>query len=163
MARDVGNVRVMTWNIHGGAASRKRCHLERVVSLVRRHDPDVIALQEIDGRGIKGPSAPAFEVLRDSLGTHAAEARMVSAPDGDYGHAVLSRWPLRATTRHDVSVSRREPRAAIETTVETPFGPLHVIAAHLGLSLRERRYQATMLANVARAGPRNSIVTRRFQ
>jgi len=102
--------------------------------------------------------ATAFEYLRDALGIHAAEARVIAAPDGDFGHAVISRWPMRSVVRHDVSVARREPRAAIETTVETDRGPLHVVAAHLGLSIRERRSQAMHLAELAGAGHRNAIV-----
>lgn len=156
--RNSADVRVMTWNIHGGGASRRDRDLARIVALVQRHDPDIVALQEIDARGLSGPCAPAFEYLRDALGRNAAEARMIAAPDGDYGHAVISRWPMRATVRHDVSVERREPRAAIETTVDTHCGPLHVVAAHLGLSFRERRRQATLLASVAQRGPQHSVV-----
>ena len=161
MQEDCANVRVMTWNIDGGGVSRRRRDLEWIVSLVRRHDPDIVALQEIDTRG-PGPQASAFEILRDALGSNTAEARVIAAPDGDYGHAVISRWPMRSTIRHDLSVGRREPRAAIETTVETAVGPLHVVAAHLGLSLRERKEQAIMLAAVAEAGPINSILVGDF-
>ncbi|CAH2395226.1 patatin-like phospholipase family protein [Mesorhizobium escarrei] len=61
---------------------------------------------------------PAFEYLKDALGTHAAEARVITAPDGHYGHAVVSRWPLRDTVLHDVSLEGREPRAAVMATAE---------------------------------------------
>jgi endonuclease/exonuclease/phosphatase family metal-dependent hydrolase len=152
------NVRVMTWNIHGGGPSANDRDLKRIVALVRSHDPDIVALQEIDARGPRRHDAPAFEFLRNALGEHAAEARLIVAPDGDYGHAVISRWPLRGTVRHDVSVPGREPRAAIESIVETDRGPLHVVAVHLGLSFRERRHQAALLAHIARRGPANSIV-----
>jgi endonuclease/exonuclease/phosphatase family metal-dependent hydrolase len=158
MAKRDAVVRVMTWNIHGGGPSRRDRDLERIVSLVRRHDPDIVALQEVDARGLISPGPPAFEFLRDALGSHAAEARIIAAPDGDFGHAVISRWPLGGTVRHDVSVVRREPRAAIETTAQTEHGPLHIIATHLGLSFRERRHQARLLADVARGGPKRSIV-----
>lgn len=152
------NIRVMSWNIHGGGATRPGRDLERTVSFVRRHDPDIVALQEVDSRGGGSLSEPAFEFLASALGKHSAEARLIVAPDGDYGHALISRWPMRGTMRHDVSLAGREPRAAIETTVETPFGALHVVAAHLGLSLRERRHQASLLATVACSGPPHSVV-----
>ncbi len=41
-------VRVMTWNIHGGMGPDGRHDLERILSLIRRADPDVLALQEIE-------------------------------------------------------------------------------------------------------------------
>jgi len=43
-------VRVMTWNIHGAVGRNPRFDLERVVALVQRHRPDIVALQEIDSR-----------------------------------------------------------------------------------------------------------------
>jgi len=153
----------MTWNIHGGGVSRHRRDLSRIVSLVERHHPDIVALQEVDSRSIvsrRGVRSvgSAFEILSGALGSHAADARLITAPDGDYGHALISRWPMRGTTRHDVSIQGREPRAAIETTVQTPVGALHVVAAHLGLSFRERRYQAGLLVNVARRSAAHSVV-----
>ena len=152
------HVRVMTWNIHGGGPSRRKRDLHRVVRLVRRHAPDIIALQEIDARRRKGWGEPAFEFLKEALGAHSAEARVIAGPDGDYGHAIISRWPMRDVVFHDVSFGRHEPRAALEATVETPFGELHVVAAHLGLRFRERRHQAALLARLGRVGPPQSIM-----
>lgn len=150
-------IRIMTWNIHGGVGPDRRCDLRRVVASVQRHGPDIVALQEVDSRR-KRRGEPAFEFLAASLGEHAAEARLITAPDGDYGHVVISRWPISRTVRHDVSVSGREPRAAIETTIETPSGDLHLVAAHLGLSFRERRHQAALLSRIAQAGPPRCVL-----
>jgi len=65
--------------------------------------------------------------------------------DGEYGQALISRWPLENTQIHDLSYPEREPRRAICTDVATPFGPMRVIATHLGLTLRERHTQAIAL------------------
>ncbi|WP_206019304.1 endonuclease/exonuclease/phosphatase family protein [Roseovarius spongiae] len=153
-----GVVRVMTWNIHGGAGRDRRRDLQRVVELVRRHHPQIVALQEIDSRK-RPPSAPdAFTFLGDELGGNARASRLIRAPDGDYGHALISSWPLAPARYHDISYRRREPRAAIETTVETPHGQLHVVAAHLGLSFRERHHQALKLARIVRRGKDRGIL-----
>jgi endonuclease/exonuclease/phosphatase family metal-dependent hydrolase len=154
-----GFVRIMTWNIHGAVGPDRRRDLARVVDLVRSHAPDIVALQEVDSRPQGAAKAePAFEFLAQALGEHAAEARLITAPDGDYGHVVLSRWPLSGTIRHDISLGRREPRAAIETSIDTGLGRLHVVAAHLGLRFGERRHQAALLAAMARAAPYPSVV-----
>lgn len=151
-------VRVMTWNIHGGVGPDRVCDLQRVAAVVQRHSPDIVALQEVDSRRRTPQTGPAFEFLAGALGRHAADAKLVTAPDGDYGHVVISRWPIATIHRHDLSVGGREPRAAIEATVETPFGALHVVAAHLGLSFRERRHQAAFLARLAYAGPPRCVI-----
>lgn len=140
-------VRVLTWNIHSGIGPDSTYDLDRVVGLIQRHDPDIVALQEVDSRGRANRLPLPF--LRQALGEHAAEARTITAPDGHYGHVVISRWPMKEIKLHDLSVSKREPRCAIETVVATPFGPLHLVSTHLGLGIFERKRQAALLAGLA--------------
>ena len=52
---------------------------------------------------------------------------------------------MHETCIRDISYGEREPRRAICARVETPFGDLHALATHLGLSIRERRSQARAL------------------
>ncbi len=154
-------IRVLSWNIHGGIGPDGICDLARVVALIRRHAPDVVAVQEVDSRRACG-GEPAFAYLKRSLGEHCVEAKAIVAPDGEYGHVVISRWPMADTRLHDISVTGREPRRAIETTIGTEHGPLHLVAAHLGLSLRERRRQADTLAALAAAGPGPTVMAGDF-
>jgi endonuclease/exonuclease/phosphatase family metal-dependent hydrolase len=140
-------MRLMTWNIHGGLGSDWRWDLKRIVEVVERHAPDIVALQEVDSRRTARAkfASPAFEYLAGAIGAHSAEARLITAPDGDYGHVLLSKWPFARKALHDISFGRRERRAAIEALVETPDGPLHILAAHLGLRISERRHQLLAL------------------
>lgn len=139
-------VRVMTWNIHGAVGRNPRFDLERVVALVKKHMPDIVALQEVDSRRARAAHiGNPFDVLQAALGGHGVDARTVTTADGDYGQALISRWPMQNAEIHDLSFRRREPRRAICADVQTPAGPLRVVATHLGLSLRERRDQAATL------------------
>ncbi len=147
-------IRLMTWNIHGARPLLGKPDLSRVIAFVRGHAPDIVALQEVDARW----SAAAFDLLSEALGVHRAEARMVIAPEGDRGHVVLTRWPIIRSELHDISVARREPRAALEAIVETPSGPLHIVAVHLGLSLSERHRQARKLAALATSTSRPTVM-----
>jgi endonuclease/exonuclease/phosphatase family metal-dependent hydrolase len=148
----------MTWNIHGALGANPRFDLDRVVSLVRRHAPDIVALQEIDSRRARAAHVDnPFVVLQQALGVHAVDARTVSTADGDYGQALISRWPLADSRIHDLSYPEREPRRAICACVETPAGPLKVVATHLGLSLRERRSQAMALLGMVGVGDMTTV------
>jgi endonuclease/exonuclease/phosphatase family metal-dependent hydrolase len=151
-------LRIMTWNIHGGVGPDGTFDLQRVIDTVRRHEPDIVALQEVDSRGGRASRGAVFEDLARALGPHSAEARLITAADGHYGHVLISRWPLTDVSRHDISLERREKRAAIETTVSTPHGAFHLVSAHLGLSFRERRHQAKLLRALSDAGPARSIL-----
>ena len=116
--RETGNtLRVMTWNIHGGIGPDRQFSLERITETIDRHNPDVVALQEVDSRrGAAGARSP-FELLREAVGEHGIEAKSISTADGDYGQMLVSRCPFNATEVHDITHADREPRRAIETEV----------------------------------------------
>lgn len=122
-----------------------RHDLDRMLSLVRRADPDVLALQEIDSRRTPGAEHP-IAMLKRVLGHHGIAAAAITTPDGDYGQVLLSRWPMTNTEVHDISVSGREPRRAITAVVNSPAGQLFVLATHLGLKFVERRHQCRQVA-----------------
>lgn len=132
--------RILTWNIHRAIGLDRRYDLERVIAAIRPFDPDIVALQEVDSRGHPASDLPLGK-LTQVLGSHAAEARTIVAPDGHYGHVLISRWPMHDVKVHPLHVSRRETRCAIEAGIETPHGRVRVIAAHLGLRPQEIRSQ----------------------
>lgn len=139
-------VRVMTWNIHGAHGRNPRFNLERVIALIKCHDPDVIALQEIDSRRPRGAGIiDPFEMLQKALGSHGVGAKTIATADGEYGQALISRWPIQNAEIHDISYQEREPRRVIRCDVASPVGNIRVIATHLGLSIGERHGQARAL------------------
>jgi endonuclease/exonuclease/phosphatase family metal-dependent hydrolase len=151
----------MTWNIHGGVGPDGRHDLARMLVLVRRADPDILALQEVDSRSLKGGEHP-IELLKRALGHHGVKAAAITTPDGDYGQVLLSRWPMHDTEVHDISVPGREPRRAISTIIDAPGGRLCMVAAHLGLSWRERRRQRRQMVQLARRCPFTTILAGDF-
>jgi endonuclease/exonuclease/phosphatase family metal-dependent hydrolase len=142
-------VRVMTWNIHGTVGRNARYDLAGVVELIRRWDPDIVALQEVDSRRKHDKGDNPFDYLQEVLGHHGIGAKSITTDDGDYGQMLMSRWPFVSREIHDLSFPEREPRRAIRVEVETSSGPLRIIATHLGLAIRERRSQARALLDIA--------------
>jgi len=142
-------VRVMTWNIHGTLGRNRRYDLSRVVEIIRRNDPDIVALQEVDSRRPRAEvSDDPFSYLQRELGKHGIGAKSISAADGEYGQMLISRFPMSNTEIVDISHPEREPRRAIRTSIETPAGMLSLIATHLGLSARERNAQLRTLLDL---------------
>lgn len=140
-------IRLLTWNIHGTLGRNPRFDLAGVVGLIDRWQPHIVALQEVDSRRTSG--VDAFEFLQRELGEHGIGAKSIVTEDGGYGQMLISRWPLTATEIHDISFPEREPRRAIATRIDTPLGPLRVVATHLGLSIYERRAQTQVLMALA--------------
>ena len=62
-----------------------------------------------------------------------------------FGNALLTRHPIVEVHRIDLSMERREPRGALAATIDVGGAPLHVLAAHLGLRVHERRFQVRQI------------------
>lgn len=155
MTEPLPTVRVMTWNIHGTIARRRPWDLSRVIAFIRRIDPDIVALQEVDSR--RRDTDP-FIALQETLGSHGVEAKSIATADGEYGQVLISRWPLQDAEIHDISYPEFEPRRVIKADIATPRGPLRVLATHLGLAIRERQGQAKRLLDIAGRAPATTIV-----
>ena len=139
-----GTIRVLTWNVHRALGLDGVSDFSRVVDHLATIDADIVALQEVEGRN-RGDRSLPMTILQDRLGHEGVSASAVTAPDGEYGQVLICRWPLLEVQVHDLSVRRYEPRRAIAATAQTPFGPIRVIATHLGLRFGERRQQARAL------------------
>jgi endonuclease/exonuclease/phosphatase family metal-dependent hydrolase len=153
-----GIVRVATWNIRGGVGADGRFDLARVVRLLERAGPDVVALQEVDSRRGTEQHEHPFLLLRQALGAHSVEAKSIVSAHGEYGQILISRWPLSDIQIHDISVAGREPRRAIEAEVASPYGRLRMAAVHLGLAFRERRAQTRTLIDIAQRSPITTVM-----
>lgn len=107
-------VRVATWNIRAG----RTAPIEEIATEIREMGADVIALQEVDvvARRTGWVDQPA--VLAAALGYHYAFAASIKWSEGDYGLAVLSRWPIVDVQRHRLDgVEAAEPRIVLEVSV----------------------------------------------
>jgi endonuclease/exonuclease/phosphatase family metal-dependent hydrolase len=139
-------LRVLTWNVHGCVGRAGRFEPDVVAAAVAALDPDIVALQEVDARRTLAGGLDTFGMLADALGASAVSARTIVTDEGDYGHMLVSRWPLVARRRLDLSVPGREPRSAILATARVPGLNVTVVATHLGLRARERATQLDTLA-----------------
>jgi endonuclease/exonuclease/phosphatase family metal-dependent hydrolase len=147
-------IRFMTWNVHGALGRNSSFDIARVMELVRAHQPDIVALQEIDSRRGAGDF---FAFLKDEFG-HSVDAHSIATADGDYGQILLSRWDIEHPEVHDISFPEREPRRAISARVTTTHGPIRVVATHLGLSLRERNSQLRKLLKLVEEGDELTVL-----
>ena len=156
---DVGRrVRVVTWNIHGCVGRDGRYDPGRIVRHLAALKPDIVALQEVDARRCPSSCNDPFETLASAVGDHSIRAPALTGPSGQYGQLLASRWPLRDTTVHDISVDRREPRKIIEAHIDVGGARVRVLATHLGLNGRERRWQLSRLRAIAEVDRRLTTV-----
>lgn len=132
-------VRILTFNIHAGKDATQQPNLERVAAVIDSTDADIVMLQEVDRRTQRAGGADHLAELEKLTGMFAAFAKSLDYQGGDYGIALLSRWPIdsAATVRLEVEPPQErsgvshEPRVALHAVVRTPSGPLHVLNTHI--------------------------------
>lgn len=149
---------VLVFNIHAGKDAKNVDNLERVASLVKETGADVVLLQEVDRNTTRSGKVDQPAVLERLTGFHAVLGKSLDYQGGDYGIAVLSRWPIARWDAHRLPVEPPqlrsgvyEPRTALVTTIETPWGPLGVVNTHLdagGPDVYRRQEVRTVLAVV---------------
>ena len=142
-------IRVATYNIHGGVGIDRRFAPERIARVLKEIGADVVALQEVQTHA----HLDTFEYLRAETGMNLIAAPTMKLGDGQFGNALLTRLPVTASTRIDLSLPGREPRVAIDATLDAGGTPLRVIATHLGLRPGERQIQIERLLDAVRAQP----------
>ena len=138
-------LRVATYNVHGCVGRDGRHDPARVASVITELDVDMAALQEFTY-----PLDVALEtrtpvVLTSLDNYHCALGPTRQTPRFCFGNVLLTRHPIRHVHRLDLSIERREPRGALAATIDVGDLEIHILAAHLGLRVSERRFQVKQL------------------
>jgi endonuclease/exonuclease/phosphatase family metal-dependent hydrolase len=140
-------MRLISYNIHKGIGGLdRRYNLDRVQRVIEAEHPDLICLQEVTLGARRTCYHDQPELLAQQLAAGDRYFQQnVQYRAGGYGNLILSRWPFGQ--KHDVSLrlNQRKPRGAQLVVVETPEGCLHLVNWHLGLTGKERSWQAVRL------------------
>ncbi|HMN81071.1 MAG TPA: endonuclease/exonuclease/phosphatase family protein [Burkholderiaceae bacterium] len=152
--------RVLTVNTHKGFSFfNRRFVLHELREAVRNVGADVVFLQEVQGehsghstRLATWPEAPHYEFMADELWPEYAYGRNAVYPLGHHGNAVLSRYPIIASSNHDVTVHGGESRGMLHCQLRIPDTGtvVHAICVHLGLQEHHRRNQMELLCGIVR-------------
>ena len=144
-------MRVLSYNIHKGIGGRdRRYRPERVLSVIKREQPDLICLQEVDTNVRRSQFHDQPTMFSDMLGeklglTEHVFQLNVSIGAGGYGNLLLSRYPIETRQNFCLRHGRRKPRGAQIVIVRSPEGPIRLVNWHLGLAEKERHWQVRKL------------------
>ena len=123
----------------------------RIAEVIAEMSVDIVALQELDLGRRRSAGVDQTKMIAEQLGWYSHFHPAMRRDDEHYGNAILSRYQLEF--HRGVELPGRPPffcrenRAAIEVSIETNLGKVHIINTHLGLGWRERFVQAQLFTS----------------
>jgi endonuclease/exonuclease/phosphatase family metal-dependent hydrolase len=146
------NLRILTYNIHKciGGIDRKY-DPDRIREVVCHYQPDFVLLQEVDHLVKRSQGDRQVDLLGDLVGLrHRTYFPNVSVRGGgEYGNAILSRFPITDTQNVDVTLPPKKARSVLHARFRVRLEGMpgrhtrtvHVYNMHLGLAGFERKIQ----------------------
>ena len=134
------SLRVMTYNIHVGVGMDKKLDLQRIANVIRYEKPDLVGLQEVD-RGVKRTEGKD-EIAELAVLTrmHYAFAHNLDYQGGQYGVAILSRFPIQSIVHRKFANTREsERRGMLQVEVNTGKRMLTFVTTHLDYQYSDGR------------------------
>lgn len=152
-------LRIATYNIHKGVTSfGRRPRIHALKQALNKLDPDILFLQEVQGRddelALKHAAQWPAQSQHDFLAgdSHEAAYGMNAVYDhGHHGNTLLSRFPITSSANHDVSDHAYESRGILHCVVQAPEAEIHCYVVHLGLFGGSRKRQAAALIEAVRS------------
>jgi endonuclease/exonuclease/phosphatase family metal-dependent hydrolase len=140
----------MTYNVHGCAGTDGKFDPERIASVIRMYNPDVVALQELDVARRRSGGSHQANLIAGHLGMKGHfHPAWLPLPEEQYGDAILTPWPFQLIKGAELPTAASplafEPRGALWISVQKKDAEIQVMNTHLGLSPRERRNQIDAL------------------
>lgn len=123
------NLKVMTYNIQGHAASRRPDHVPKLAEVIAAASPDVVGLQEVHCR-TRAFAGNQGEQLAELTGLSLAFGKSCAMDGGDYGNAVLTRGRVVQSHTHGLPGSG-EPRSLLQADIELNGGEFTFFVTHL--------------------------------
>ncbi len=147
--RSAETVRILAYNIHHGEGMDDHVDLVRIAAFINELSPDLVALQEVDRGAGRTGGVDQAAMLGELTGMSAVFGEFMPYQGGQYGMALLSRWPVIETTNHRLP-DGLEPRSALAARVRSPASSRELIFAgiHLYRSDEERLAQASRIVEL---------------
>lgn len=157
-------LRVLSYNIHHGEGTDGKVDLPRLAAVIKAARPDLVALQEVDRNTRRTGQVDQTAELARLTGLHGAFGKQIDFEGGEYGQAVLSRFPIDALTVHWLpGTPDRERRIAAEARLKVDGKDLSFVTTHLHhLNAEFRAQQVAALSDLFRSSARPVILAGDF-
>jgi endonuclease/exonuclease/phosphatase family metal-dependent hydrolase len=122
-------LRVMTYNIHHGLDAGFGMDLEAIVDVIAAEDPDVVVLNEVNRARLTNGFVDTLLLVSKRLDMPYVFGP--NLPDGQYGNAILSRYPILEWENIHYTRNTTEVRGLLRAVIQAGTQPITFLATHL--------------------------------
>ena len=142
-------VRLMTYNVHSCLGMDGKVSPERIARVISRHEPDIVALQELDLKRPQTGGQDQPHIIAHLLEMFYHFHPSMQIAEQQYGNAIFSRFPMRLKKAGGLPALFRtsilEPRGALWVDIDVEGVHLQLINTHLSLLQNEGLRQGRVL------------------
>lgn len=131
------SLRVMTYNIYGARTTSpaNAADLDAIAEVIRRQNPDFVTLNEVDVfTNRTGKDVHQARDLAEKLGMEWHFSKAIDRDGGEYGDAVLSKYPILEKRSYRLPCAAEQPgedRSLCVIRVQIDGKDLYVASTHL--------------------------------
>lgn len=144
-------MRLMTYNIQSGRDTFGVLDLTKCEETIRKYNPDILALNEVRMKTKDVGGAEQARVLAENLSMHFFFAKAIDYNGGEYGIALLSKFPIVSAKGIPVPQlpaekreKRYEDRVLLKAELDADGKRIFAFVSHFGLSNAERENAAAL-------------------
>ncbi len=140
---------VVTYNIHHGEGVDDLYSAIRIARTLEQYKPDLVALQAVDMGTNRTEGDLQINIIANHLGMFYVFGKTIDYLGGEYGNAILSKYPIISTQNIDISPGiTSERRGLLRATIDIGFRTLKFYSTQFGIMDEEQKYHSKRLGSV---------------
>ncbi|BCS35863.1 metal-dependent hydrolase [Luteitalea sp. TBR-22] len=125
-------LKVLTFNIHHAEGEDGTLDVARVAQVIRDAGADIVGLQEVDRGAERTGRRDLLKEIADLAGLRFAFGKNLDLQGGDYGNALLTRFPIVSEGNRALPViGGGEPRGVLQVVLDVEGTQVLVLTTHL--------------------------------
>lgn len=146
-----GHITMMTYNIHAGIGTDNKLDIERISKLIEENGAEIIGLNEVDCSTRRSQGINEVQSIAEYLGYHYYFGKTIDYMGGEYGNALVSKYPIISAESYilpDTGTEIQEARGIVKCILDVKGRKVNVLVTHLGLKSSERKVEIEYISNI---------------
>lgn len=124
-------ITIANFNIAGGLRKHK-VNLDLVAKAIKSMNADIVTLEEVDQGTLRSDNTDQAKIIAEKTGMYYTFGKATEMQGGNYGNAILSKYPIEKTKVFPLPSGDYEQRALMLSKINIPGfdSPIYVFNTH---------------------------------